>query len=321
MRTHVMSPDMQGRIDGTVAANLLSGFPDQSSSRHDCDVILVPFSFMSDFKFNPLLKDISKPWVALDFLEYEWNCDMMSTHFVGLNTRDCRWLRPEWWEFDDFAKAHPPIAYFKRELRALDAGVDVYPIEWPCYVPPTIEILENDFNSRRIEVFNSWGFSHPSRPRLHADIFRSMTTHGIGVISEHDQYEGYFKGPCHRTWATIFSPWYARRPITDILWYQERSKISVSLPGCGNKCFRHAEAPVGAIMAATQDDLAWSFPWIHERNCIRLRRGHEFTDLEAATRREDLYAIFLRGLENIDRYRTKRYVNEYLVKTIASHLK
>lgn len=329
MRTHVISPDLQGRIDGTIAANLLSGFPDQSSSRHDCDVILVPFSFMADFKFNPALRDISKPWVALDYLEYEWNCDMMSTHFIGANTRDCRWLRPDWWEFCDFAKERPPVAYFKRELIAQDVSGDVCPIEWPCYLESTELATEEAFNARPIEVFNSWGFSHPSRPRLHADIFRAMTTQGIGVISEHNQYEGYFKGPCQRTWATIFSPWYARRPITDILWYQERSKLSVSLPGCGKKCFRHAEAPVSTIMAVAKDDLAWSFPWHDGVNCVRLNPGSSgmffgcgqmFEDLHEATRRPDLYQIYLAGQETIDRYRTKRYVNEYIIPKIAEHL-
>lgn len=327
MRTHVISPDLQGRIDGTIAANLLSGFPDQSSSRHDCDVILVPISFLADFKFNQLLNMIDKPWVLIDYLEYEWCFDMGTTHILGKNTRECRWLSPAWWEFCDFVRDHPPLRYFKRELRTEDVTLHVRPIDWPCYIAPSPLQTEDEFNQRPIEVFFSWGFSHPSRPRLHAEIFRAMTTHGIGVISETDQFEGYFKSPCARTWASIFSPWYARKPIERLTWYQERSKISVSLPGCGTKCFRHSEAPVGTIMALPHDNLAWSFPWTHEDNCIQLALSRSekdlallFEELEQATRRSDLYKIYVRSQETIEKYRTKPYVQNYVIPRIEEAL-
>lgn len=325
MRTHVMSPDLQGRIDGTIAANLLSGFPDQSSSRHDCDVILVPISFMSDFRFNAAMKDIDKPYVILDYLEYEWCFDMGVTHRLGVNTRDCRWLSPAWWEFCDFARERPPAMYFKRELIAEDMSPRVRAIDWPCYMASSPFQSEEQFNERPIEVFNSWGFSHPSRPQLHGEIFKAMTTHGIGVISETDQFEGYFKGPCARTWVSIFSPWYSRKPISDIAWYQTRSKISVSLPGCGRKCFRHAEAPVGTIMALAFDNLAWSYPWTEGDNCIRISVGAKgagctFADLDEATKRSDLYKIYVQSQETIELYRTKPYVQNYLIPIIEGVL-
>lgn len=321
MRTHVLSPDLHGQIDGTIAANLLSGFPDQSSSKHDCDVVIVPISFFSDFKFNTLLHGgLDKPWVLIDYLEYEWNFDMPQGHFLGVNTRDCRWLSPEWWDFCDFVRDNPPVIYFKRELPRQAVSDRYVPIDWPCYIASQPFQSEEEFNQRPIEVFFSWGFSHPSRPQLHADIFRAMTTHGLGVISEHDQFEGYFKNPCARTWASIFVPWYTRRPISDIAWYQMRSKMSVSLPGCGRKCFRHAEAPVGTIMALGLDDLAWSFPWTDGDNCIRLNPLYPFESLEQATKRADLYKIYVRSQETIELYRTKPYVQNYVIPTIQSAL-
>lgn len=321
-----MSPDLQGRIDGTISANLLSGFPDQSSSRHDCDVVLVPISLFHDFKFNPLLRDINKPWVLIDYLEYEWCCDM--SHFIGRNTRECRWLSPAWWEFDEFAKEHPPAMYFKRELLSREVTDRIKPIDWPCYIGQPPVQSEDEFNARPIEVFFSWGFSHPSRPRMHAQIFHAMTTHSIGVISELNQFEHYFRSPCARTWASVFTPWYARSPIERVIWFQQRSKISVSLPGAGKKCFRHAEAPVATIMALQDDYLAWSYPWIDGSNCIRLAADHgssvddsvAFEDLEDATKRADLYQIYLRSQETIDKYRTKPYINQYVIPLIQNAL-
>ena len=318
MRTHVISPDLHGRIDGTISANLLSGFPDQSSSRHDCDVILVPISYFGDFQFNPVLKEIDRPYAILDYVEMEW-CyfdEKNETHLFGRNTRDCRWLNPHWHAFCDWVRDHPPAMYFKRELLRSDVSDKVKPIDWPCYLASSPFQSENEFNSRPIEVFFSWGFSHPSRPRLHAEIFKAMTTHGIGVLSETDQFSGYFKGPCARTWASIFSPWYTRKPIADIVWYQARSKMSVSLPGCGKKCFRHSEAPVATIMALPLDDLAWSYAWMHGENCIRLVPEREFEDLDSATKRDDLYRIYVHSQETIEKYRTKPYVFDYLIPLI-----
>lgn len=322
MRTHVLSPDLQGRIDGTVAANLLSGFPDQSSSRHDCDVILVPISTLADFKFNPALKDIDKPYVILDYLEYEWCEDMPVTHLFGRNTRDCRWLSPAWWDFCDFVRDRPPAMYFKRELSVTEGAERVKPLDWPCYLESAPFQSEDEFNKRPVEVFYSWGFSHPSRPRLHGEIFKAMTTHGLGLISETDQFDGYFRNPSARTWVSIFSPWYTRKPISDITWYQTRSKLSVSLPGCGKKCFRHAEAPVGTIMALQWDNLAWSFPWTHLDNCIRIGEQsiEMLMNLDAATKRPDLYKIYVRSQETIELYRTKPYVQNYIIPAIASVL-
>lgn len=320
MRTHVMSPDLQGRVDGTISANLLSGFPDQSSSRHDCDVILVPISMFADFRFNPLLREIDKPWVLIDYLEYEWSENMGTTHLFGQNTRDCRWLQPPWWELCDFVRERPPAMYFKRELRFVNETDRVKPIDWPCYLGEAPFEARMQFDARAIEVFFSWGFSHPSRPRLHADIFRAMTTHAIGVIGHPDEFEGYFGSPSARTWAAFFNPWYARMSISKIEWYQMRSKISVSLPGCGKKCFRHAEAPVGTVMALCEDELAWSYDWVDGQNCIRLDPAHIFEDLEEATKRPDLYKIYRGSQETIALYRTKPYVLNYVIPLIERAL-
>lgn len=322
MRVHVLSPDAAARVDGTIQAHLLSGFPNVSSSPHDCDVILVPITTLAGFKFNPKLRDIKKPWALLDYVEYEWCFDMQNhcTHLFGLNTRECRWLSPAWWDLCDFVRDNPPVVYFKRELLAQDATDTVRPIDWPVYFESPALHTEEEFNARPIEVFFNWGFSSPSRPLLHGKIFEAMATHGIGVISETDHFHGYFQNPCARTWASIFAPHYARKPTTTIQWMQERSKISVSLPGCGKKCFRHGEACWHTIMALHHDSLAWSYDWKQYENCIRLRPGHEFEDLDCATKRSDLFAIYLAGNATMEKYRKGAYVENYITPLIAERL-
>lgn len=322
MRVHFISPDAQGRIDGTIQAHLLSGFPDVSSSPHDCDVILVPITTFSDYRFNPRLRDIKKPWVLIDYCELEWNFFDLGndTMLFGKNAKECRWLNPHWHPLDDFVKERPPVVYFKRELLSKDATEGVRPIDWTVYFESPTLHTEDEFNRRVLECYFQWGYSSPCRPQLHGSIFDAMATHGIGVISETEHFHGYFANPCARTWASIFSPHYARKPITTTQWYQERAKITVSLPGCGTRCFRHGEACWHTIMALHNDSQLWSYPWTHGENCIRLLPGFEFDDLNEATKRPDLFQIYLAGNATMEQYRKDNYVREYLTKIIEEKL-
>ncbi len=121
-------------------------------------------------------------------------------------------------------------------------------------------------------------------------------------------------------WMTVFTPYYSRVPITDLLYFQRRAKLSVALPGCGIKCFRHSESPCESIMALPEDRLAWGIPWTHGDNCIRLRPDHLFQDLDAATKRDDLYQIYKRSQETIARYRGGAYVRDYLLPIIKEKM-
>ncbi len=321
MKIFIESADSQLRVDGSVRCNLLNYF-NHATSQTDADICVVPVSFFHDFKFNVRLLDITIPVVVLDMLEYEW-CyfdETNETHLFGKNTADCRWLNPHWLPLDDWLRNNPPLMYFKRELLKKDETDTVKPCEWLAYLPDAPFDSEDDFNKRPIEVFYNFGFSHPNRMILYGDIFsKGVINHGLGIISEASQYDGYFKNPAARTWVANFCPWFSRVGIADIVWWQKRAKITPSLFGCGRKCFRHGEV-VDSIMAKQIDDLAWSFPWTEE-NSILLRPGHEFEDLESATHRTDLYSIYKAGHANVDRYRGKRYVNEYMMPAIEGALK
>ena len=101
---------------------------------------------------------------------------------------------------------------------------------------------------------------------------------------------------------------------------QAQSKISVSMPGSGVKCFRSTESPVNAVPAMMEDDMAWSYPWLHGVNCVRLDRMNLFGDLFNATQREDLHAIYIGAQETIELYRSRRYVAEYIIPNIQARL-
>jgi hypothetical protein len=322
MKVFVLSPDDRIRIDGFTQCNLLNHFPEVVGSPSAADVCVIPISFFHDFKFNPKLHDLTIPIVIIDMMEMEWCAldEKNETHLFGKNTHDFRWLNPNWYPFCDWVRDHDLILYLKRELLSKDASETVLPVEWPCVLPDMPMQSEDEFNTRPLEVFNNWGFSNPVRPRLHGDIFHAMNK-GIGVISEASQFEPFIRDHPHaRAWMSVFAPWYSRVPITDLLYFQRRAKLSVSMPGCGWKCFRHSESPCESIMALQEDALAWSYPWLHGVNAIRLRPGHEFEDLDAATKRSDLYQIYLRGQETIARYRGPVYVRDYILPEIEKSL-
>jgi hypothetical protein len=324
MKIFVQSPDARGQIDGSVQSHLLAHLPDQVSSPHDSNVCVIPISFFADYKFNPKLNDIpaGKPIVIIDFTEAEW-CffnEKTETHRFGYNTRENRWFNANWYPFDDWARCRQPILYFKRELLAAHVADRILPVEWPCYLSDAPVQSEEEWNRRPLEVFFNWGYSNPVRPKLHGDIFHAMNN-GIGVISEASQFDGFIQNhPAARAWMSVFTPWYSRVKITDLLTFQRQAKLSVSLPGAGVKCFRHAESPCESIMALQEDALAWSYPWEHGVNCVRLRNGHEFEDLDAATQRPDLYDIYRKSQETIAHYRGPTYAREYVLARIEAAL-
>jgi hypothetical protein len=83
-------------------------------------------------------------------------------------------------------------------------------------------------------------------------------------------------------------------------------------------------------MLKQKDPLAWSFPWIGGVNCIEsfvggsiesikgLDWSPEIEEIEKALLLPNLYDIYLAGMENCDKYRLGRYIEEYLRPKIES---
>ena len=320
MKIFIQSPDASNRIDDNITRMILP-YLDVTQDAAAADVTLIPVSFLTGFKFNPALERIAGKTCIIDLMEYEWleNKEEVGTHLFGVNTSLCRWLKtPDWQRFCDWVKANPPCVYFKRELRKVDETEKILPIEFPCVNQEFPLQNKHAFDSRRFEVFYSWGYSHPSRPLLHAEIFKQMASGGPDVISDwnHIAYGGFGK----RVWASIYAPHYSRKPIDDVVLFQSQAKISVSLPGAGVKCFRHSESPVNSVMALHYDDLAWSFPWVHGLNCVRMEPGAEIRDLNEALADADLWNIYLESQVNIGKYRAESYAADYLMPAIAARL-
>jgi len=297
------------------------------------DVPIVQINQFSDYEFNEDLYNLDK-WVLADFLELGANDWTMENSLIwGRNSELFFKARTEeWGKFEQFVKDNPPAIIFKRELLKKDFKDNIYPIEFPCFhaKPPVNNKVE--FDERSISVVNFWGHSHELRRVTHGNIFLNSAKRGYGVVDNFYHFQQAIK-EYREIWSTIQVPHYARIDMKDLLAIQGHSKLSLSLYGAGTKCFRNSEASINSIMVMMDDNIAWSYDWIHGVNCIKIpfSSDHEeirgmknqwkvIDTIEAALSRNDLYEIYLNGVENCDRYRVPRYVSEYLEPIIKKHI-
>lgn len=317
MKIALLSHDASGAINPVVYDTLLRFLPLVASTA-EADVVVVPVSNQDGYTFNPALLKIRKPICVMDYTEYGWDAGDKPNVLGTGAFRDFGFLNtPEWEKLDTWACVMPAALHFKRELFQRDVNPRRMPIEFPCRIPAPPIQTKVEFEARPIEVFHYWGLSNPVRQKYHGQIFQKAHEFGIHVVDMWDQDEHFER----RTWATIHAPWYNRKPIEEVMRWNFRSKLSVSLPGAGNKCFRHSESPVGSIMALTENGLSWSYPWHHLINCFRMNIKQDSLWMEfLSPSREISYSIYLASQDNIDRYRSERYVREYVLPAIAARL-
>lgn len=192
---------------------------------------------------------------------------------------------------------------------------------------------KEQFDSRPIELLNVWGYSHAGRKMLHGNIFTHSDKFGYEVVDNFHHFQGTFNDGHKRIWATINAPHFNRTPIYQVLALNGMSKLSVSWEGAGVKCFRSTgESPLNSVMVQRENNLAWSFPYIKDVSCIELPmngtmdsiRGinvgtKELEIINEATKRTDLYEIYLRGVSNTENYYMPTYINNYILPLINKY--
>lgn len=295
----------------------------------DMEFTAVVVTKRNGYEFNPELEQIKGPWVLFDFIEYGWDWDQKETHLFGVNT-DSKFSRhftePDWDLFCEWVLEHPPLIYFKRELLEKDVCYigpsKVLPIEYPCFNPiPEPQSFE-DFCARPLDVSYLWGESHPDRVELHIEMYRKQDEYGYHLLDNAMHIEGCFNDvPAgqRKVWLSQKVPHYARYAMEDILMIGMASKISVSMPGAGVKCFRHSESPINSVMAKMPDRLAWSYPWVLGVNCTEINPFYVLWKKTLQNRL--LYTIYQNGVDNCRNYHIDNYIPNYVLDEIKSALK
>lgn len=294
----------------------------------DMEFTAVVVTKRDGYEFNSELEKIEGPWVLFDFCEYGHDWDQKETHLFGVNTKfgfENHFNSPIWFTFCDWVRDNPPLIYFKRELLEKDRTDRVLPIEYPCFYPiPEPQSFE-DFFARPIEVSYLWGESHPDRVKLHVEMYEGQSKFGYHLLDNAMHIEGCFNdvgAGQRRVWLSQKVPHYARYAMEDVLMIGMASKISVSMPGAGVKCFRHAESPVNSVMIKLRDELAWSYPWVTNVNCLCPFDKEKMVTLceEAVKHDKFLYEIYKWGVKNCRNYHIDNYIPKYVLDSIASAL-
>jgi len=283
------------------------------------DIPLVLITRLDNFEFNDQLLGL-KEYVLCDYCEYEWDkSDFKDTHVFGKNTDDFAYRFPgeEWIKFDNWVKENPPKLYIKRELLAKDATDWLASSTYPCYNSPFQIQTKEEFNARPIELFHYFGRSHEARIWFQSNAYKE---HGVTLVDNLYYLQGYLNEGIHKhLWVSVNIPHFARLPLEQLLAFNNLSKLSLSMPGCGKTCFRHSEAPINSVMVMEDSGISFPFPWIHGENCIMYKGDDTIPAIKEALQRDDLYDIYLRGIENIDKYRISNY-NLYLENLIKAAL-
>ncbi len=310
-----ITADAKSRTDG-------SGYSLCEKINNKYPIVLV--SRTEHFEFNTELLKLKK-YILVCFCEYGANdWDRKETHLFGKNTDKFTYAfaGDEWKKFDDWVKSNPPLLYFKRELLKADATDTVLPIEYPCIAPKFEPQGKQEYLNRPIELFNYWGWSHEARRVFHGRAWEHAAKTGIYLV-DNLSYISHAVNDCdsQRLWVSVNIPSYARIDMNIIYNFIGNSKLCLSLPGAGIKCFRSSEIPVNSIMVLQDDPLEWTYEWVHGVNCIRVPIGTdmesikgtsgdvpEIPAIEEALKRTDLWKIYLQGMATVDKYRIENYV-------------
>ncbi len=308
------------RTDG-VANNLCQ--------RINTDLPILLLSMQDDFSLNPeVLTLAGKKYIIIDYIENGWNWNREETLIVGDNTFNFDSCKGEGWKLlHEFVRDNPPALYLKRELLYKDWCDTIKPIEYPNFQPEYLPQTREEFNGRPISMLWFWGRSHEARLMLQGEIWKNAARKGYAVCDNIFQFNHFMEEETNpNKWITLHIPHYSRIPITELLKINGLSKLSVSLPGAGVKCFRSTgESIVNSVCIFPEDELAYSYDFVNGQNCIifPIKSVDGISEewdvcgaIEKALRLPNLYEIYLESLKVASWYRVDNYVKNYLEKLI-----
>lgn len=267
-----------------------------------------------------------KPYVIADYIENGWCWDRKETLIVGKNCDKFPDVcQSGWEELSDFIRENPPLIYFKRELLKKDKTDTILPIEYVNLQQLFPAQTQEEFNARPVSVFHYWGRSSDSRLMAHAEFWRNAAKKGYSVCDNIYYFNAFIHDEINQPnkWVTMNIPHHSRVDIKYIMEINGVSKLSLSLPGAGVKCFRNCgESLCNSVMVMPDDNLAWSWPFINGENCIQFPIGDNVTGvdkewpiieaIETALKNPNLYDIYLQSLEAAKYYQIDNYLKNYL---------
>lgn len=309
-------------ISDGVMANVLS--------RLHVNKPILLLSRRDELDFNEEVLSLSgKDYVCCDFIEGGWDKEIKDTLIVGENTFDFDYMKGEGWQkLHDFMSANKPCLYLKRELLAKHETDKIKPVEYPNWQPDYPLQLREQFDNRPILAFNYWGRSHEARLMLQGEFWKFSAKKGYALCDNLYQFNDFMHHEKDsKKLVSLHIPFYSRIDISELMKINAMSKLCISLPGCGVKCFRSTgESIVNSVCVLPEDKLSYSMPFIDGVNCIKFSTNNDVTGLknewkvmdtvEEALQNKSLYDIYLASKKLADWYHIDNYCQNYLTPLI-----
>lgn len=315
----IVLADKRGQSDGSVI---------DLAQKVNTSIPILIITRPEGYEFNEEILSLKgKPYIIFDFIEYGWNASFDHTHFFGFGRYSFHGMsvfpqfndnKDEWEKLNDFIESHQPVRYFKREMLAKDQDDFYVPINYPCVQPIPDPETKEHFYKRPLDVFYSWGYSHPERRRLHGEIWVESNKRNYVVCDNLYFLEKFIKRETNpHKWVTANIPDYCRFPTKQIVALNGLSRISISMPGAGTCCFRHTESPINSAMLMKEDNMAWSYEWVNGENCIKFYEfGGEIETIQSSLAIPQLYDIYRNGIETCKKYHIDTYISDYILPLI-----
>lgn len=352
MKFYLTSLSSDGYVDGFIR-HICDNLGWQSTGFDQADLVIIgtTLTFVTHFKDDSGLADkmikTQKPVIVMDYIEYgpqQVIRPHAPDHIFGINSDEHRELfrdhQDKYLWIDWVVQNSNVKAYFKRELpidSKCRAKWPIFPVEYCSELgfPPIASY--GDFTARTISVLSLMShYSNANRVYFNSEICATLAKNhiGIGKLLPNTNFcfspEDVSLLPDQQKVVIFTRPHNVRIPPQEMLDWQNRSKIVVSIAGAGHKCFRDAEAPGCAVMARQQNPLLWSVPWIDGQNCIELPMmpGEPILDSYGCMSKLDywlshpkeLYEVYLAGRQTNEHYRKHNYIGNYIKPKITSVL-
>lgn len=298
----------------TVSKDRNDGVGHTLAQKLNVNIPIVFVSLSENLNFNEEILTLKgKPYCLISYVEMGYNWDRKVGHQFGKNTDQFPnvFHMDSWKVFDDFVRDNPPTISFYRELLQEQVTDKILPISYPCFIPPIPIQSKEEFNNRVFEVFYSFGVSHEYRKDLMGQFWQMSGKYGYSLADNLFLLEHFIANETNpKKWASIHIPWWARQPMDVIMERNGSAKISISIAGAGRGCFRHCESPVNSVMLMWSDNMAWHKDiWEHGVNCLKCEQGKEIeTAIEWLSKTDELYEIYVKGVEKVDFFRLNNFV-------------
>lgn len=301
--------DRKGRTDGPAHRML-----EQVNS----PIPIVLMARTPGYRFNEELLSLDK-YILFEFSELGWDWNFTETHIWGKNTDQFPQFESEHYKrFDDWVVGNPPLMTFTRELLKKDVTETNVPIDYPSWFTVNEPVSEKEFNGRPISAFNFWGRSHEARVKLHSRMWSEAVENGFSICDNLSFLDKFLLNEDGKKIVSVHLPHYFRYDIKELLAVCNLSKTCLALPGAGVKTFRHVEASYNSVMIKWKDDLAWSYPWEDNINCLSVYDGEEILTITTAHDYDDLYEIYKAGVANCKKYQLDLYLRDYIQPIIKN---